>query len=519
VSPPPRRTSRAAPWAGTDAAGWFTWAVVVAAAIALAVYTYAATMAASSANGEWQDAVRAEARHTSATLENIRSVYEDEAPLALSITAALVRAQELDRRVGAGSFLGVQADAERDTARAYLDTFRREVPDSPVTRLLGSRDDPEAVARTHPLGTHLATLQASSRQATDAAAALWATGDRDATRTRGFLWGMVGGALVVLAGFVLWEQRQRSALATAGWTAQTATVAMRPGPWPGVALTLAALIGAQHGTRRPALPARVAAAMLAGAAVGGVLLRRAPAPIAGPVRTDQGDGPVAVIGPPPVPAAPPERPAADRSPLPAVVLAVAAVVVTALQIDASTTENLYLAAAAQGADRVGTVSVGGGAREAFASNGQQLVVLMQQRADDVADAGSSASAADRALAEGLADADRAASARIATAIADLATPPTTADGLDPLSVAAVSASEFDREPEQRAQAAAAAEAEAAGARSDGLVRVLLALTLAANFVEIGHSSRLKAAGPVVVGLGWALTAVAAVLAALTLLAG
>jgi hypothetical protein len=198
---------------------------------------------------------------------------------------------------------------------------------------------------------------------------------------------------------------------------------------------------------------------------------------------------------------------------------VAAVVVTALQIDASTTENLYLAAAAQGADRVGTVSVGGGAREAFASNGQQLVVLMQQRADDVADAGSSASAADRALAEGLADADRAASARIATAIADLATPPTTADGLDPLSVAAVSASEFDREPEQRAQAAAAAEAEAAGARSDGLVRVLLALTLAANFVEIGHSSRLKAAGPVVVGLGWALTAVAAVLAALTLLAG
>jgi hypothetical protein len=322
-------------------------------------------MAASSTNGEWQDAVRAEARHTSATLENIRTVYEDEAPLALSITAALVRAQELDRRLGAGSFLGVQADAERDTARAYLDTFRREVPDSPVTRLLGSGDDPEAVARTHPLGGHLAALQASSRQATDEAAALWAAGDYDATRTRRFLWGMAGGALVVLAGFAVWERRRRSALATAGWTAAPATATTRPVPWPGVALVLAALIGTRHEPERWPLPARLAAALLAGAAVGGVLFRRTPAPLAAPVRADQADSPVAVVGPPSVPAAPPERPAAggpaaDRSPLPSVILAVAAVVVTALQIDASATENRYLAEAAQGADRVGTVGVGSG---------------------------------------------------------------------------------------------------------------------------------------------------------------
>jgi hypothetical protein len=411
------------------------------AAFALAWCTYAATAAASAANGEWQDAVRAEARHTSATLENIRKVYEDDAPLVLSITATLVRTQELERRADAGSFVGVLAAAERETARVFLDTFRRQVPDSPVTRALGTRADPEVVARTRPFGAQLAALQGMSRQHADAAAAAWSAGDVDAARVRHNLWGMVAGALVVLAGFAVRDRL---------------------------------------------------------------------------LRTDPTGLPDLVVGSPPMPAVLPDPPGpggaeADRSPLVGVVLAVLAVVVAALQIDASTTENRSLAAAAQGANRVGTVAVGSGPREAFAVNGQQLAVLMQQRADDVVETSSAAPAGDRAVAQALAAADLAAAARISAVVADLATPPTTADGLDALGASAVSASVFDRDAEQRAQVAAANAAQEAGARSDGLVLALLMLTLAANAIEIGHSIRPGAAGGRFVRAGWALVVVAVLL--------
>ncbi|MCA1673944.1 MAG: hypothetical protein LC799_17665, partial [Actinobacteria bacterium] len=149
--------------------------------------------------------------------------------------------------------------------------------------------------------------------------------------------------------------------------------------------------------------------------------------------THHEEAPAAVIGVPTLPTAPPEgSPAQGRSPLPAVIFAVLATMATALQLTAGTEENHHLAEAARGAATVGAVAVGSGPREAFASNGQQSVLLMQQRASDLNTAGRDDLSGNHALASALATADNAAAPRISAVVADMATPPTEADGVDAL---------------------------------------------------------------------------------------
>jgi hypothetical protein len=190
---------------------------------------------------------------------------------------------------------------------------------------------------------------------------------------------------------------------------------------------------------------------------------------------------------------------------------VLATVVAAVQIVAGVEENRHLAAAARRAADVGAVAVGSGPRTAFAANGTQTVLLLAQHADDLTDAGGTAAPADRALADVLAAAEDAAARRIDAVVDDMAAAPTAVDGLDRLTAAALSGSDLDREPVQRAQASAAGAADTAGARSDRLVVVLFLLTLAANAVEIGHSPRLRSWGPHVVATGWGLAGVAVLL--------
>ncbi|MDQ3764818.1 MAG: hypothetical protein M3460_25850 [Actinomycetota bacterium] len=496
--------------------------LILAGASAVAVFTFVAARAASAANDAWQESVRAETRHTSSTVENIRTLYEDEAPMALLIRAVLIRAEELDRQAdvaGQGSFVRTAAAAERATARAYLDEFRRNAPGSPINDLVTVGGDSAGMTGAQQIGRRLAALQEQSGQHAIASAALQKVGNQSAKRTQRSAIGMIVGALVALLGFILWSRTAghtttgtSCAMSSGGSRRSTRPISQpaastRPGTTPGrcltgltVATTGAVLATLPHKTKRRGRdpfthPIRIPVpVLLAVGAVAGVLIcapwtavkpspRKLPVPeldrtcdepTANPSNgacSDSGEdgfadadvkaanrpengthneAPAAVIGAPALPSTPPEGPLKQsRSALPAVIFAVLATVATALQITAGTEENYYLAKAARGAAAVGAVAVGSGPREAFATNGRQSVLLMEQRASDLNTAGSEEVPYNRALASALATADNAAAPRISAVVADMATPPTEAAGVDALARAAVSSSAFDREPLQR----------------------------------------------------------------------
>src|SRR5829696_5095067 len=66
-------------------------------AILIAVVVGAGALLASAANGDRQAAVREEIKRSAATIEDVRLVYGDEAPLAFRIAVARLRAEELRR--------------------------------------------------------------------------------------------------------------------------------------------------------------------------------------------------------------------------------------------------------------------------------------------------------------------------------------------------------------------------------------------------------------------------------------
>jgi len=185
------------------------WALILTGALAVAVFTFVAARAASAANDAWQESVRAETRHTSSTVENIRTLYEDEASMALLISTALIRAEELDRQASPadqGSFVRTAAAAERATARAYLNQFRRNAPGSPINDLVTAGGDPVDTTGAQRIGRRLAALQEKSGQHAVASAALQKVGDQSAKRTQRSAIGMMAGALVALLGFLLWSR-------------------------------------------------------------------------------------------------------------------------------------------------------------------------------------------------------------------------------------------------------------------------------------------------------------------------
>lgn len=494
------------------------WTLILVGALTVAVFTFVAARAASAANDAWQESVRAETRHTSSTVENIRALYQDEAPMALLIRTALIRAEELERQAsptGQGAFVRTVATAERATARAYVNQFRKNAPDSPINDLVTAGGDPAGATAVQRIGRRLAALQEQSGQHAVASAALQKVGDQSAKRTQRSAIGMIAGALVALLGFLLWFRTTRPSTTPGRYLAELMVATTD-------AVRATLLRKAERRRRGPfthPVGILVPVVLAVGAAVG-ILLRDAWTAIKPPHQAPPPDttgAPAAVIGAPALPTTPPEGPPKQsRSPLPAVIFAVLATAATALQITAGTEENHYLAEAARGAATVGAVAVGSGPREAFATNGQQSVVLMQQRASDLTDAGRDDVPSNRALASALATADNAAAPRISAVVADMATPPTAADGVDALARAAVSSSEFDREPLQRAQADAAAFAKQAGNRSTRLVIVLFLLTLAANAVEIGNSPRLGTWRRHLTVVGWVLCVTAVLLTAYAL---
>src|SRR5258705_331722 len=85
-----RRRSGAAPLTGLEL-------LQAAVAILIAVVVGVGALIASAANGDRQDAVREEIKSSAATIEDVRLVYGDEAPLAFRIAVARLRTEELRR--------------------------------------------------------------------------------------------------------------------------------------------------------------------------------------------------------------------------------------------------------------------------------------------------------------------------------------------------------------------------------------------------------------------------------------
>jgi hypothetical protein len=475
--------------------------------VAVALATLQTASAASKANGEWQEAVRAQTKYTSATVANARKVYVDEAPLALAINGALFRAEELQRRAEPGdSPLRVQATAERAAAERYLREFR--AAQGPINELVATAEyTPGSGIGAPQLGRRLATLQAGNQNLADAVRGRLAAGDeagRDVSRGG---WGIVAGALIALAGFILWWwpalpalHPLRTAVAALDLpTPRRPVLGLYTGAGLGIVLRNVMVLSrtsARHASRGSARHTSRSSAQ-----------RRPSASDVHPPSSsdDRAEPPDVAFAPPELPPVPPEGdpPTAavtSWSPAVAVVLGLIAAVVTAGQIQAGATESRLLADAARRADVVAGMVTGGLIRQTFTDSGLQTGALLGQRADELARAGG-----DRAQAA----ADNATSQRIAELTADIGVQPTADDGVDAFTEMIVSGLQGQAGSMDAEQEAVAAAAEAAGTRSDRLVVVLFALTVAASLIEIARS--LSAARPATLvrltGLGLAAAAV------------
>jgi hypothetical protein len=93
--------------------------LALAAAVATAVLSGGAAWLSSQAGGEWQAALREELRWSTAAVEDIRFVYNDEAPYLLRADLADARADAL-RKQAAGN-AGLPSEVARAEARMELE--------------------------------------------------------------------------------------------------------------------------------------------------------------------------------------------------------------------------------------------------------------------------------------------------------------------------------------------------------------------------------------------------------------
>ena len=90
--------------------------VQLAAVVAGAAFAAVAAVLYSNASGTWQQAVREETQRTAARQEQVRTVYDDEAPVAFAAAAAQVRARELRPLRGTGRLAGSEYTVAAQTA-------------------------------------------------------------------------------------------------------------------------------------------------------------------------------------------------------------------------------------------------------------------------------------------------------------------------------------------------------------------------------------------------------------------
>jgi hypothetical protein len=134
--------------------------LLTAAAVAVAVVGGRASLRSADATYLWHDAVRQEVRQAAAYVEDIRFVYSSEAPVALKVTEARLRQEELAKAIPAASpmarsLLQVEQAAQSEVAKALTQNVdlvsdpRYQTPDGfdIASRLADARArNPELVA-------------------------------------------------------------------------------------------------------------------------------------------------------------------------------------------------------------------------------------------------------------------------------------------------------------------------------------------------------------------------------------
>ncbi len=108
---------------GTSREGRGPAILLTAAAIAVAIVGGRASLRSADATYLWQDAVRQEVKQAAAYVEDIRFVYSSEAPIALRVTEARLRQEELSNAVATAaptvrSLLEVERQAQAEVAKA-----------------------------------------------------------------------------------------------------------------------------------------------------------------------------------------------------------------------------------------------------------------------------------------------------------------------------------------------------------------------------------------------------------------
>ncbi len=502
-------------------------------ALLAAVGTGMTAWAASQANGKWQDSTRAQVRYTMSTVENARAVYFDDAALALQLQAVLIQAEELERRIAPKdqqSILRIQAAADRATISAYLKAYGTAGAEANPL-LSDPRYAPVGGDPAPQVGKRLADAQAQNPATAAKITALVREGDRAANLSQRAGWVMIGGAIAVVLGTMLWARSDSTSARNETGSASTEEEPIpatqnqlraqnRGTPVPssplatGALLTLA-FVSATFLAARRWFPLSTAAGItrgcmlvMAGLVIGTryentrLASMSAPAtggtePLAPPARAPE-EPPTAPLAPPGLPASPAGLPTGrgPRSrfpPLP-VILGLIATVVTVLQIQASTEENRWLATAARGASLISGAAVGGVILDAFETNGRQAGLLMGQGAEDLRRAARVGKPDARTPAETIAAADGAAADRIVQLAISMGRTPTVADGVDASTRTIVAGSPFEQQALQSEQTAAVNQAEAAGRRSNWLVLGLFLITVLGISVEIrAHIVRSRAA--------------------------
>ncbi|GAB6899291.1 hypothetical protein JCM9957A_23810 [Kineosporia succinea] len=441
------------------------WILIGAGGLVAAIASLTMALASSQANGQWQDSVRAQVRYSASTVENIRAVYLDEAPLAFQLRSLTIQAEELERRVtGEPGVPGARAAAHRATVQTYLRAYEDA----------GLEVNPAATAALDP---RRRLAQAQKTVTLDETNRLEDAGEQQARRGTRAGWTVVGAALAVVGGFALLARTRRApgGVPVPGPPPRPTYAQRGPLVGPALVLTLVLLL-----RRSPSRAGVVAVpALWVGFALGA---RRRAAPVE-PVPDEVVPDEVT----PDIPLGPPEIPAAgisgNRMPWVSLAVGVTAAVLTVLQLQAATDEARWQAEAARGASMTAAAADGGVIVDAFETNAQQTAVLLAQGADDLDRAG--ARGEPGAATSVLAAADRAAAERMTDLADRMGRTPDVGDGIDASTRIIVSGSPIEQQDLLQRQHTAVDRAESSGSRANLLVYALLIIT----FLNIAHQNR------------------------------
>ena len=187
--------------------------LLAVAALFAAILGARASFLSGEASGHWQQAVREQLKVSAAVEEDVRYVYETQAPQALAVAIARVRAETYAAAAEtatepARSRLLVNAAAQRAIVDQATQNFRELLPDPRFTLPSGAVDLPRVLAEKRSRSPDILAIDV---------AATVARGDRASTRALGTLGSTVPiGVTFLLGAFAQAFPRWRRPLLVAG---------------------------------------------------------------------------------------------------------------------------------------------------------------------------------------------------------------------------------------------------------------------------------------------------------------